>query len=109
VDNLADLQEQLEAIAAMIGVELAQQPTLLPRRSNKADERAALTPYGRAVMLTYRLDDETLATDVRAWLRNTREAMSPSTPQAEFDGLRERRIGLQERLGTALRAYHPGN
>lgn len=107
VDTSADLQEQLEAIAAMVGVELSQQPALLSRRSNKADDRAALTPFGRAVMLTSRLDDQSLAADVRLWLRNTREAMNPSTPQTEFDALRDRRVGLQERLGTVLRSYHP--
>ena len=107
VESIADLQEQLEAIAAMIGVELSERPSRLAKREPKSESRAALTPFGRAAMLTYRLGDETLAADVRLWLRNTREAMNPSTGQADFDALRDRRAGLQERLGVALRAYHP--
>lgn len=110
VRTLADLQEQLEAVSVMFGGEAARPvKAAMFRNLFTADnyDIPDLTPYSRTVMLCSRLHDQELASAVRAWLKDVRITLSqmPLTSEAIF-ALRDRRVGLQDRLGERLLSYY---
>ena len=108
VQTIADLQEQIEEVTRVIGIVVADQTA--PKRA-KLTAFPDMTAYGRVVMLSSRLDDAELAADVRHWLRDTREWLVANGDRKvvegrEFSPLRDRKVSLQDRLGTLLLKYH---
>lgn len=97
IATIVDLQEQLEATAVTITAAVVQ---------GSRDANAVLTPHGRVLMLTARLEDARLAADIRTWQQDMRNASATDTDGQAWGALGERRGALQDRLGEAIKQYH---
>jgi len=107
IQTIADLQEQLDAISPVLGVDTNERELegVLKAMSSAGGMPAHLVAYSRAMMLCSRLEDMDLAARIRVWLGQARAAIA-GTLGDEFGRLRDERLALQDDLGLALKKYH---
>jgi hypothetical protein len=104
IQTIADLQEQLDAISPVLGVDTNERELagVLKAMSSAGGMPAHLVAHSRAMMLCSRLEDMDLAAQIRMWLSETRAAIA-GTLGDEFGRLRDERLALQDDLGLALK------
>ena len=102
VEVLADLQEQLELVGALVG----------QARTDRETERTlVLAPArGRAMMLWSRLGNTELGAEVRKWLVDTRLKVEaqPDATDGFWQCAADRRAELQDKLSLELMNHHRG-